>query len=177
MAKKNWKIDKANSQIRFKVKHLMITTVNGEFSDYDAYVQTDEDDFSTAAITFVAKTASVHTGSADRDAHIKSSDFFDVEKFPEIRFVSNSMTKKSGNNYRLEGNISIRDVTKKILLNAHFTGFVQDQWGAEKAGFVITGKLNRKKFGLVWNVITDRGSLLVGEDVKLECEAQFTPEQ
>jgi polyisoprenoid-binding protein YceI len=175
MAAKKWIIDKAHSQIRFKVKHLMITTVTGSFSDYDVSVETEEDDFTTAHILFTAQANSISTGSAERETHVKSPDFFDVEKYPELKFVSTNIEKKKDNNYKLQGNLTIRNITKKLLLNVEFTGFVKDPWGNNKAGFIITGKLKRKKFGLVWNVITDAGSLLVGEEVKIECEVQFTP--
>jgi polyisoprenoid-binding protein YceI len=175
MARKKWTVDKAHSQIRFKVKHLMITTVAGNFTDYDVSVETEDDDFTTARILFTAQTNSVFTGSVERDAHIKSPDFFDVEKYPELKFVSASIEKKKENTYRLQGDITIKNKTKKLLLNVEFTGFVIDPWGKNKAGFIVTGKLKRKKFGLLWNVITDAGSALVGEEVKIECEVQFTP--
>lgn len=178
MATKKWTLDKANSQIQFKVKHLMITTITGGFSNFDASIETDEEDFMTAKITFAADTASVSTGYPERDKHIRSSDFFDVENFPQLKFVATKYKKlDTGDHYKLYGDLTIRNVTKNIELDTEFAGVVKDPSGNNKAGFVISGLVNRKDFGLKWNVITEAGSLLVGEEVRINCEIQLTEEK
>ena len=173
MAIKKWVLDKAHSQIYFMVKHMMITTVTGGFSEFDAAVETEERDFSTAKINFIAKTASVFTGNAGRDTHVKSADFFDIEKFPEIQFVSSKVEKKDNNHFKLYGNMTIRDITKEIEMDVKFAGFIKDPWGKEKAGFMISGIVHRKDFGLKWNVITEAGNILVGEEAKISCDVQL----
>ncbi|HVZ56267.1 MAG TPA: YceI family protein [Chitinophagaceae bacterium] len=173
MATKKWTLDKSHSEIQFKVKHLMITTVTGTFTDYDGVVETDGDDFSTAKISFTAKTASVSTGHPDRDGHMKSADFFDVETYPELKFVSTKLEKKSAEEYVLYGDMTIKDITKNIRLDVEFSGLVKDPWGNTKAGVILHGKVNRKDFGLKWNVITEAGGMLVAEEVKIVCEVQL----
>ena len=173
MARKKWELDKANSQIQFMVKHMMITTVTGGFSEFDAEVESEERDFSTARISFVAQTASVFTGNQGRDTHVKSTDFFDVINYPELRFVSTKVEKKDEHHFKLLGNMSIKDVTKEIEADVKFVGFIKDPWGHEKAGFVISGIINRKDFGLKWNVITEAGNILVGEEARISCQVQL----
>lgn len=169
-----WALDKVHTQIQFKVKHLMITTITGNFSEYEAFVETEGVDFNTAKISFTADTASVSTGNFDRDKHIRSIDFFDVENHPQLKFVSTGVKKlDEKGNYKLYGDLTIRDVTKNVELDVEFSGMVKDPSGITKAGFVMTGRVNRKDFGLKWNVITEAGSLLVGEEVRLDCEIQL----
>ncbi|MCC7400389.1 MAG: YceI family protein [Chitinophagaceae bacterium] len=178
MAKKKWLIDKENSQVHFKVKHLMITTITGGFSSYDASIETEGNDFMTAKVSFTADTPSVSTGNPDRDRHIKSIDFFDVKNFPELKFVATGYQKLDDNgHYKLTGAMTIRDITKKVELDVEFTGVVKDPSGKNKAGFIITGRINRKDFNLKWNVITEAGSLMVGEEVRIDCEVQLSEAQ
>ncbi|MCZ2459422.1 MAG: YceI family protein [Chitinophagales bacterium] len=175
MAVKKWKVDKDNSQVQFRVKHLMITTITGGFGSYDASVETEEEDFMTARVSFTADTASVSTGNAERDRHIKSLDFFDSKNFPVLKFVATGYNKlDEEDNYKLYGNLTIRDVTRSVELDVQFAGVVKDPDGNNKAGFTISGRINRKDFGLKWNVITEAGSLMVGEEVRIECEVQLT---
>ncbi|MFI5133342.1 MAG: YceI family protein [Chitinophagales bacterium] len=178
MAIRRWVLDKAHAQVQFKVKHLMITTITGGFGNFDALVETEDEDFMTAKVNFTADTNSVSTGNPDRDKHIKSPDFFDVEKYPQMKFVTTKYDKLDDKgNYKLYGDLTIRDVTKNIQLDVEFAGVVKDPWGNNKAGFVITGSINRKDFGLKWNVITDAGSLLVGEEVRINCEVQLSEQK
>lgn len=178
MAIRKWTLDKAHSQVQFKVKHLMITTITGGFSSFDASVETEDEDFMTAKITFTADVDSVSAGNPDRDKHIKSPDFFDVANYPKIKFVATKYEKLDDKgNYKLFGDLTIKDVTKNIQVDVEFAGVVQDPWGNNKAGFVITGNVNRKDFGLKWNVITEAGSLLVGEEVKIICEVQLSEDK
>ena len=164
----NWSIDNAHSEIAFKVKHMMISTVTGHFEDFEATAKTNGDNFNNAVIEFSAKTASINTKNKDRDAHLKSDDFFSSEKFPEMRFVS-----KSFDGEHLIGDLTIRDVTKEITLNADFNGVAVDPYGQTKAGFEITGELNRKDFNLTWSAITEAGSIVVSDKVKLVVDVQF----
>ncbi len=168
-----WNLDAAHSEIQFKAKHLLITTVTGEFKKYEATVETEGDDFTTATITFTADTASVDTGSEQRDGHIKSADFFDIEKFPKLKFVSTKIEKKDADNFILHGDLTIRDVTKSVTLNVEFGGIAKDPWGGTRAGFNVTGKVNRKDFGLNWNVLTEGGGMLVSEEVKIVASVQL----
>ena len=164
----NWSIDNAHSEIAFKVKHMMISTVTGHFEDFEATAKTNGEDFNNAVIEFSAKTASINTKNKDRDTHLKSDDFFNSEKFPEMKFVS-----KSFDGEHLIGDLTIRDITKEITLNADFNGVAVDPYGQTKAGFEITGELNRKDFNLTWSAITEAGSIVVSDKVKLVVDVQF----
>lgn len=169
-----YKIDPAHSEIHFKVKHLMITTVTGSFSKFDAILTADKEDFTDAKISFEADIDSITTNSEQRDGHLKSDDFFSAEKFPKLTFESTSFEKTGDEDYKLTGNLTIRDVTKPVVLNVSYEGTVNDPWGQVKAGFEITGKINRKDFGLSWNAATETGGILLSEEVKLALNVQMT---
>ena len=128
MATKKWALDKAHSQIHFMVKHMMITTVTGGFSEFDADVETEERDFGTVKINFVAQTASVFTGNDGRDTHVKGADFFEIEKYPQLKFISTRVEKKDDRHFKLHGDMTIKDVTKEIEADVKFAGFVKDPW-------------------------------------------------
>jgi polyisoprenoid-binding protein YceI len=164
----NWKIDNTHSEIAFKVKHMMISTVTGHFENFDATINTNDDSFENASVTFNAKIDSVNTKNKDRDAHLKSEDFFNSEKFPEMKFVSESFDGK-----KLIGDLTIKDVTKKIELNADLNGIAVDPYGQTKAGFEISGEVSRKDFNLTWNAVTEAGSIVVSDKVKLVIDTQF----
>ncbi len=170
---KNWKIDPAHSEIKFKVKHLLVSTVTGSFGKFDAELNSDGDDFENAVISFEAESASINTNNAQRDAHLQSADFFDAENFPKITFVSKSFTKLSENYYELTGDITIRGVTKEIKLKVEHNGNARGFDGLEVAGFEITGKLNRFDFGLQWNAMTEAGGIVVGPEIKIEIFAEM----
>ena len=172
MSKTKWVLDPTHSEIQFKVKHLMITTVTGNFKKMDASAETDGDDFTDATIHFSASTASVDTGNEQRDGHLKSDDFFSSEKFPELHFTSAKLSKKSPENFVLEGSLTIKEVTKPVTLDVEFGGIATDPYGNIKAGFTLSGKINRKDFGLTWNVPMEAGGLLVSEDVRILAEIQ-----
>jgi polyisoprenoid-binding protein YceI len=171
--KTKWGIDPVHSEIAFKVKHLMITNVKGLFREFDATVYTTGDNFLTADIEFSMKPASIDTGVADRDAHLRSADFFDVENFSEIRFKGSSYKKNDDETFDLFGDLTIKDVTRLVKLEVEFGGVMKDPWGNEKAGYTINGKINRKDWGLNWNATLETGGLLVSEDVKIACEIQL----
>jgi len=178
MATRKWVIDPTHSEVQFKVKHLMITTVTGSFDKFEASIETDKEDFSKAKISFSADVASVLTGNTDRDNHLKSPDFFDVEKFPKITFVATKYESVDNDgSYELFGDLTIHGVTKKVELAVEFGGVAKDPWGNVKAGFTINGKINRKDFGLIWNAPTETGGVLVSEDVRIACEIQLIEQQ
>src|SRR5690554_187345 len=163
-----WKLDDTHSEIIFKVRHMMISSVTGFFEDFQATAKTDGEDFSDAQIEFTAKTASINTKNKDRDTHLRSDDFFNSEKFPEMKFVS-----KSFNGEKLVGDLTIRDVTKEITLDAELNGIAVDPYGQTKAGFEMSGEINRKDFNLTWSAVTEAGSVVVSDKVKLAIDAQF----
>lgn len=169
--KTKWNLDTAHSEIGFKVKHMMISTVTGHFEDFNASVTTASDDFVDADFDFVASIGSINTKNADRDNHLKSNDFFNAEAFPEMTFKSTSF-----DGHKMIGDLTIRDITKSIELNVDFNGIAVDPYGQTKAGFEITGTLNRKDFGLAWSAVTEAGSVVVAEQVKLVVDLQFIQE-
>lgn len=168
-----YKIDAAHSEIHFKVKHLMITTVTGSFEKFDATMETSAEDFSDAKINFEADINSINTNQAQRDEHLKSGDFFDAENNPKLTFVSTSFVKKSEGEYTLNGDLTIRGVTKPVSLNAEYAGAVTDPYGQNKIGFEITGKISRKEFGITWNAATEAGGVVVSDEVKLLLNIQM----
>ena len=171
LTKTKWKIDGAHSEIGFKVKHMMISTVRGHFDDFTASVESNGDDFTNAEISFTAKTASIHTNNNDRDNHLRSDDFFNAEQYPELTFTSKSFDGNS-----LIGDLTIRDVTKEVTLDVEFNGVAVDPYGQTKAGFELEGKINRKDFNLTWSAVTEAGSIVVADEVKLAVAVQFIKE-
>lgn len=172
--KTKWVIDPIHSEIAFKVKHLMITNVKGVFKEFEASIYTTGDDFMSAEVDFWMDPASVDTGSADRDTHLKAADFFDVENHKEITFTANTYEAVDNDgSYELYGDLTIKGITKRIKLDVEFGGVVKDPWGNEKAGFSINGKINRKDWGLNWNATLEAGGLLVSEEVTISCEIQL----
>ncbi len=172
--KEKWVIDPVHSEMDFKIRHLMITNVKGSFKEFDASIYTTGNDFATAEIDCWINTASVDTGNAERDVHVKSADFFDVEKFPQISFTADTYEKVDGDgSFELWGELTIKGITKKIKLDVEFGGVMTDPWGNEKAGFTINGKIHRKDFGLNWNTALETGGVLVSDEVKLNCEIQL----
>lgn len=162
-----YKIDAAHSEIGFKVKHLVISTVSGNFSKFDATMEAEKSDFSDASISFEADVDSISTKSEQRDGHLKSDDFFNAEKYPKLTFKSTSIEKKDDNEYILHGDLTIRDVTKNITLKVEHGGSVLDPWGQTREGFELTGKISRKEFGLKWHALTEAGGAVVSDDVRL----------
>lgn len=173
MSNIKWNIDPTHSEITFKVKHLMITTVTGYFKQFDLAVETASDDFNTASkIEFSADIDSIDTNNGQRDTHLKSADFFHAEEHPQLRF-SGTKYEAKGDEAKLHGNLTIRNITKPITLNVEFGGVVVDPYGQTKAGFTVTGKLSRKEFGLNWNAVTEAGSIVVSDEIKINAEVQL----
>lgn len=174
MATSKWIIDPTHSEISFKVKHLMITNVKGVFRQFEAIIYTTDDDFMTAEIDVVIDPASIDTGNTDRDNHLKSSDFFDVDNYPQIRFVANTYENVDDDgSYEMWGDLTVKGVTNRIKLDVEFGGVQKDPWGNEKAGFTLNGKINRKDWGLNWNATLEAGGVLVSEDVRISCDVQL----
>ncbi len=168
-----WALDTTHSEVKFKVRHMMITNVTGSFNELTASIEDFDEDFESASVEFTAKTNSIDTANEQRDTHLKSADFFDAEKYPEMKFKSSKIVKKSGEEYEMNGQLTIKGVTKEIKLNVEFGGINKDPWGNTKSGFSVEGKINRKDFGLNWNAALETGGVLVSEEVKIMGEIQF----
>ena len=168
-----WKIDPAHSEIQFKVKHLMITTVTGYFKTFDCELISETEDFnSTTSIKFTADIDSIETNNEQRDTHLKSEDFFNAEKYGQVIFVGTKYDALN-DSATLYGNLTIRGITKPIQLDVEYGGTVVDPYGQKKAGFTINGRISRKDFELTWNAVTEAGSVVVSDEVKIHAEVQM----
>ncbi len=172
-----WNLDPTHSEITFKVKHLMISTVTGQFKKFNLEGETETNDFNTAKkIEFTADVDSIDTNNEQRDAHLKSADFFKAEEHPQIKF-SGKKYEANGNEGKLYGDLTIAGTTKPVTLNVDFGGTVVDPYGQTKAGFTVTGKISRKEFGLTWNAVTEAGNVVVSDDIKINAEIQLVKQQ
>jgi|SRR5688572_11276806 len=173
MATIKWKIDPEHSEVHFKVKHLMITTVTGSFKEFDLEVETENEDFATAKkIEFTANINSINTNNEQRDTHLRSADFFDAENHKQLRFVGKKY-EVIGDKAKLHGDLTIRNTTKPVTLDVEFGGIVTDPYEQTKAGFTVNGKIKRKEFGLTWNAVTEAGQIVVSDDIKIHAEVQL----
>lgn len=172
MSTTKWAIDPTHSEIGFKVKHMMFTNISGKFGTYDATITTEDDNFENANIEFSADINSINTNNTDRDNHLKSGDFFEAENHPKLTFKATSFTKK-GDDYELEGDLTLKGITKSVKLPTEFSGLMKDPWGNTKVGINISGKINRKDWGLTYNAALEAGGVLIGEDVRLDIEIQL----
>jgi polyisoprenoid-binding protein YceI len=168
-----WNLDPTHSAVNFTVRHMVISKVRGNFGKFTAEVKLDPTNVATATAQVSIDVASVNTGVADRDNHLKSPDFFDVAKFPAITFASKSVVVKSKESFTLTGAITIHGVSKDVTLEGEFGGTAKDPWGNDRAGFALKGSLNRKDFGLAWNQALETGGVLVGENVELNIELEL----
>lgn len=169
-----WSVDLAHSEIGFKVRHLMIAHVKGVFKTFDASIYTNLNDFTTSEIDLWIDPSSIFTGDAKRDEHLKSADFFDVEKHKQITFTSSTMGKPdTDGNQELWGELTMLGITRNVKLNVQFGGLVKDPWGNEKAGFTVSGIIKRSEWGLVWNATIEAGGLMVSDEVTISCEAEL----
>ena len=169
-----WKIDPTHSEVQFKVKHLVISTVTGSFGTFDGQIEAEGENFENAKASFTADIDSISTNNKDRDAHLKSDDFFSAEKYPQLKFESTRFEKTGAGEYKVTGNMTIRDITKEVTLDVVHGGTVGDPYGQTKSGFEINGAINRKDFGLTWSAVTEAGKVVVGDQVKLLLNVQFT---
>ena len=170
--KAKWVLDPAHSELMFRVKHLMITNVKGEFKNFTAEI--DNEDFKNASVKVSVDTSSIFTNNTDRDNHLKSADFFDAETHSAMTFESSSFKQLDDDAFKLTGMLTIKGISKEITLNVEYGGTIKDPWGNEKAGFSFEGKINRKDWGLNWNAALESGGVMVSDEVKLLGEVQFT---
>ena len=166
-AQSKWNVDPTHSNVKFSVSHMVISEVEGSFSDFDGTLEAPGADFNNATINFTVKVGSINTNSEQRDGHLKSADFFDVEQHPTMTFKSASFRKTTGNNYVLDGSLTIKGVTKKVTFDVTYGGTVKDPYGNTKAGFKAKGSIKRMDYGLTWSAVTEAGGLVVGDEVSI----------
>jgi polyisoprenoid-binding protein YceI len=171
-----WKIDVAHSNVIFSVSHMVIAEVTGRFNQFDATLEQTGTDLNGSRLSANIKVGSIDTDNDGRDKHLRSADFFDAEKYPEITFVSKSFEKVGDNKYKITGELTIRGITKTVVLDTRFNGEMKDPWGNTKAGFKATTEINRKDFGLVWNKTLETGGVLVGDIVGITINAEMNKE-
>ncbi|MCL6521590.1 MAG: YceI family protein [Firmicutes bacterium] len=162
-----WKVDPVHTTVEFSVRHMMIATVRGQFNEVAGELRGDPADLAACEIEGVVQAASVDTREGDRDNHLRSADFFDAEHHPEIRFRSRRITPRGGDRYDVEGDLTIRGVTRPVTLELTFEGQIRDPYGHQRAGFTLEGKINRKEWGLNWNSLLEAGGVMVGDEVRL----------
>ncbi|WP_462411827.1 YceI family protein [Neobacillus sp. Marseille-QA0830] len=172
MTTTKWVLDPAHSSVDFSVRHMMIANVKGSFNSFNAVIEADPTDLTTASIEFTIETSSVDTRNADRDAHLVSADFFDVENYPTMTFKAANIEKTDEGEYKVTGDLTLRGVTKQETFAVTFEGQGKDPWGNEKAGFSANGSLNRSDYGLVWNAALETGGVLVGDKIKVNLQIQ-----
>lgn len=171
-----WTIDTTHSEIGFKIKHLVISTVSGKFTSFEGKLEGEPGDLENAKISFTADIDSIHTGNEQRDGHLKSADFFDAAKYAKLSFVSAKIEHKDGNDYKVTGDLTIKNVTRSVTLNVEFGGTQNNFYGQTVAGFEITGKINRQDFGLTWSAVTEAGGIVVSDEVKLVVNTELVKE-
>ncbi|GAC1301000.1 MAG: YceI family protein [Mucilaginibacter sp.] len=172
-----WAIDPMHSEVQFKVKHLVISTVTGFFRNFEGTMEAENEDFENAKIHFTLNTDSIDTNQSQRDEHLRSADFFDSAQYPQITFESTSFKKTGDDEYELAGDLTIKGITKQVILQAEYGGSADDFYGNTKAGFEVTGKISRKDFGLTWGGVTEAGAVVVGDDIKLNMNVQFSKQK
>ena len=172
-----WVLDPTHSEMQFKVKHLMISTVTGQFNKFEGSFETEDENFSAAKAQISIDVNSISTNNEQRDGHLKTADFFDMTNFPKITFVSEKLMKTDDENYKVEGILTMRGVAKKIIFDAELGGVTKDPWGNMRVGFSINGKVNRKDFGVSFSMLTETGGIALGEDIKFLANVQFVKQK
>ena len=176
MSTTKWSIDASHSEIQFKVRHLMVSYVTGQFTQFNATIETNGDDFSTAKVKFTADVNSISTNNEQRDAHLKNNDFFDAENHPELHFESEKLEKQGDDEFKVYGTLTIRGISKQVVLDAEYGGIMTDPWGNSRTGFSLTGKINRKDFGVSFGMVSETGGVLLGDEVKIIANVEFVKE-
>lgn len=176
-AQTKWTLDKSHSNVNFTVSHMVFSEVTGSFTEFDATITNANDDFAGASITATIKTASINTNNERRDNHLRSNDFLNAEKFPEITFKSTKIEKTGNDSYKITGDLTIRDVKKSVVLDTKFRGTVQDPWGNTKSAFKATTTIDRFEFGTTWNKTIETGGLVAGREVEVTLLLQFAKEK
>ena len=172
MAKSKWALDKSHSSVDFTVRHMMFAKVNGTFKEFNAEIEADPEDLTTASISFEVDTASIDTRNGDRDAHLRSADFFDSENHPKMTFKATKIVKTGDGTYDITGDLTIRGTTRSETFKVEYNGSGKDPWGNEKVGFSVEGKINRTDYGFKWNAPLEAGGVLVGDEVKISLDIQ-----
>jgi len=172
MSTQRWEIDSSHSSVHFSVRHLMIAKVRGSFARWSGTVQVPDGDFSKATVAVTIDASSIETGVADRDGHLKSADFFDVAQYPELRFVGNRVQPRSGDEIDVVGDLTIKDITREVVLHVEQHGQAKDPWGNVRVAFTAKTSIDRKDFGLKWNQLLEAGGVLVGDRVDIELDVQ-----
>ncbi|MFO7824176.1 MAG: YceI family protein [Cyclobacterium sp.] len=172
MSTTKWIIDPTHSEVSFKVKHLVISTVTGYFREFEGQAATEGEDFSGASVNFAANIDSIDTNQKDRDAHLKSADFFDANNHPKLVFANGKLEEKDGD-LQLNGDLTIKETTQPVSFKVDHGGVAVDGYGQTKAGFELEGKISRKAFGLTWSAVTETGSVVVGDEVKILASIQL----
>ena len=174
MATIKWILDPTHSEVTFKVRHLVISNISGLFTKFSIDAETEGEDFKTAKVNCSIDVNSVSTGNEQRDGHLKTDDFFNVEKYPNIKFTATKYESVDDDgSFEVYGDLTIRDVTKNVKFDVEFGGVIKDPWGNTRAGFSVNGKINRKAFGLKWHAVTETGGLVAGEDVNIHCNFEL----
>lgn len=173
MTNTTWALDATHSELQFKIKHLMISTVTGQFNKFNATVETEGEDFTTAKVHFRAEVNSISTNNDQRDAHLRTGDFFEAEKYPDLLFEGEKLEKTGADEYKLHGTITIKGVSKRLVLDAEFGGITTDPWGNTRSGFSVTGKINRHDYGISFGAVSETGGVLLGDEVKINANVQF----
>jgi len=172
----NWKIDPAHSNVTFEVDHMVVSTVTGKFQEFEGDIKADKADFSDAKVSFTIKATSVNTNNEKRDNHLRGEDFFNVDTHPEISFIGKELTPEGGKKHKLVGDLTMNGVTKAVVLDVKFNGIIKDPWGNTRAGFKVSGDLNREDFGLVYNTALEAGGVLIGKEVEIQVNLELIKE-
>ncbi len=173
MANTKWVLDPTHSELGFKIRHLMISNVSGNFKEVEAEVSTEGEDFVTAQIEAKIKSASISTNNEQRDIHLRTSDFLEAEKYPEIIFKSIMIEKQDDESFQLYGNLTLKGITKPVKLNVEYSGVTKDPWGGERAGVIITGKINRSDWNITFNAVLETGGVALSDEIKIHSEVQL----
>ena len=173
MAMTKWVLDPTHSELRFKIRHLMISNVSGALKNFQAEVEMDDADFSSAKVHLTAEMGSITTNNEQRDAHLRNSDFFEVDKYPELKFSSTRVEKIDSDTFALHGELTLKGITKPVKLNVEYNGLSKDPWGGERSGFLVTGKINRTDWGVNFNSVLETGGVALSDEVKIDSEIQL----
>lgn len=173
MSKTTWVLDPTHSELGFKIRHLMISNVTGKFKEFDASAETEGDDFSTAKLRANVKVETIDTNNKERDAHLRNADFFETQTYPEMQFESTQVEKVDDETFNIHGNLTIKDTTKPVKLVSEYNGIVKDPYGNTKAGFSLSGKINRKDWGINYNAALETGGVMLGDELKIQGEVQL----
>ncbi len=172
-----WALDPTHSEVHFKVRHLVVSNVSGSFKTFNASVETQGDDLTTAKVHFTADVNSITTNNDQRDGHLKTGDFFDTANHPQLTFEGDKLEKTGDDAYKLHGTLTMRGVSKPLTLNVSHGGQIQDPWGNTRTGFEVTGKVNRKDFGVSFGMVSETGAIMLGEDVNISANVEFVQEK